>query len=180
MWRQFNRIVEIGVDQGQFSECFFNRHWNISMYIGVDDYGHFAGSDREMDQLAAIVKYRDCAAARIIRRPSTEVPQQLLAADDIYRNPYDFIYVDGDHSEEAVYADLKAWWPTLRDGGIMAGHDWWMVTDQHLGVKQAVMRFAEEHGVRKIYHTYMDDPQSWYFYKQQEPADIHLINRRPY
>jgi hypothetical protein len=30
--------------------------------------------------------------------------------------------VDGDHSYEGCAGDLDAWWPTLRSGGIMAGH----------------------------------------------------------
>jgi predicted O-methyltransferase YrrM len=36
----------------------------------------------------------------------------------------DLIYVDGDHRYESVLADLKGWRKKLRDGGIMAGHDW--------------------------------------------------------
>lgn len=35
----------------------------------------------------------------------------------------DFVFIDGDHSREAVAADLRAWWPKLKPGAIMAGHD---------------------------------------------------------
>lgn len=37
--------------------------------------------------------------------------------------PYDFIFVDGDHSAEGVMQDHLHFWPMLRDGGIMAFHD---------------------------------------------------------
>ena len=36
----------------------------------------------------------------------------------------DLIYIDGDHRYEGVLADLKGWRKKLREGGIMAGHDW--------------------------------------------------------
>lgn len=36
----------------------------------------------------------------------------------------DFCYLDGDHREEHVRADVALWWPRLRPGGVLAGHDW--------------------------------------------------------
>jgi len=36
----------------------------------------------------------------------------------------DFIYIDGDHRYEGVLADLNGWRSKLRDGGVIAGHDW--------------------------------------------------------
>jgi predicted O-methyltransferase YrrM len=35
----------------------------------------------------------------------------------------DFLFIDGDHSEEAVDADLSAWLPKVKPGGIVAMHD---------------------------------------------------------
>jgi cephalosporin hydroxylase len=35
-----------------------------------------------------------------------------------------FVFIDGDHSEEAVRADLRAWAPKVRSGGVIAGHDY--------------------------------------------------------
>jgi predicted O-methyltransferase YrrM len=37
---------------------------------------------------------------------------------------FDFVYIDGDHSEAAVIADLMAWGPKVRKGGVLSGHDW--------------------------------------------------------
>ena len=41
--------------------------------------------------------------------------------DDGY---FDFIYVDARHDFKGVYADIEAYWPKLKVGGIMAGHDY--------------------------------------------------------
>ncbi len=35
----------------------------------------------------------------------------------------DLIYIDGGHDEDTVLADLKAYWPLLRAGGVMLGDD---------------------------------------------------------
>lgn len=35
----------------------------------------------------------------------------------------DFVYLDGDHQTDAVVADIDAWKPKVRKGGILAGHD---------------------------------------------------------
>lgn len=35
----------------------------------------------------------------------------------------DFVYVDGDHSYEQVKKDIQNYFPKIRKGGILAGHD---------------------------------------------------------
>ncbi len=48
----------------------------------------------------------------------------------------DLVFLDADHRYEAVRADLAAWVPKVRAGGIVACHDY--DTDQFPGVTQAV------------------------------------------
>jgi hypothetical protein len=40
--------------------------------------------------------------------------------------PVDIIYIDGDHSYEAVKADIEAWSKHLVPDGVISGHDWQM------------------------------------------------------
>ena len=47
----------------------------------------------------------------------------VAAADQIEDASLDFIFVDADHSTEAVRADIKAWWPKVKDTGWILGHD---------------------------------------------------------
>jgi predicted O-methyltransferase YrrM len=47
----------------------------------------------------------------------------------------DFIFIDADHSYEAVKRDIKAWWPKLRPHGMIAGHD---ILEKTCGVEKAV------------------------------------------
>ena len=59
--------------------------------------------------------------------PSTEAAA-VFEADSV-----DALFLDGDHSYEGVRADLNAWIPKLRQGAILAGHDY-----AYPGVRQAV------------------------------------------
>ena len=36
----------------------------------------------------------------------------------------DFVFVDGSHAYRDVLDDLEAWYPTIRKGGILSGHDY--------------------------------------------------------
>jgi hypothetical protein len=36
----------------------------------------------------------------------------------------DFVFIDGDHRYECVKADIEAWLPKMKIGGILAGHDY--------------------------------------------------------
>jgi len=37
----------------------------------------------------------------------------------------DFVFLDGDHSERAVATDLVSWFPKVKRGGVLAGHDYY-------------------------------------------------------
>ena len=51
----------------------------------------------------------------------------------------DLIYIDGEHTTEAVYEDLTAWFPFVKGSGILCGDDWvWE------SVRIAVEQFALE------------------------------------
>jgi hypothetical protein len=49
----------------------------------------------------------------------------------------DFIFIDAGHEKEDVIEDATAWFPKIKKGGIMAGHDYY----SHPGVRQAVDEF---------------------------------------
>ena len=62
----------------------------------------------------------------------------------------DFIFIDGDHSYDACKADIAAWAPFVKRGGVIAFHDFGSRAD---GVTRAIFeatkagRFAEIVGV---------------------------------
>ena len=48
----------------------------------------------------------------------------IEAADGFENGSLDLVYIDGDHRRAATYGDIHAWWPKLRIGGVMIGHDY--------------------------------------------------------
>lgn len=53
----------------------------------------------------------------------------------------DLIYLDATHTYEACYADLQAWYPHLKQGGILCGDD---LRWGDCGIERAVHQFAKE------------------------------------
>ena len=56
----------------------------------------------------------------------------------------DFVFLDGDHSLAGMTADLAAWTPKLRDGGILCGHDLDNPDYPGFRVREAVEAFLKE------------------------------------
>ena len=46
------------------------------------------------------------------------------AVDLFQDGSLDFIYIDGDHSYEGVKKDIQLWFPKVKKGGLVAGHDY--------------------------------------------------------
>lgn len=65
----------------------------------------------------------------------------------------DFVYLDADHSYEAVRDQIKRWYPKLRPGGVLGTHDYLdgkaPKNSAHYGVKRAFDEFSEKHGLKK-------------------------------
>jgi hypothetical protein len=76
----------------------------------------------------------------------------------------DFVYLDADHSYLGVLDELTAWFPKVRTGGIIGGHDYGHV--QFPGVQQAVDGFFG----RLEWRVYSEGDGVWWVQK----ADIHV------
>ena len=57
-------------------------------------------------------------------------------ANDFNDESVDFIWIDADHHYSSVIQDIRAWYPKLKVGGIIAGHDY-----SDWGVEMAVREF---------------------------------------
>lgn len=78
--------------------------------------------------------------AREIAAGRCRVHQMTSAAFAPQAGEYDVVYIDGDHSYEAVQADIAAYSSKLAAGGWLCGHDY---HDGFPGVIQAVDKWRE-------------------------------------
>lgn len=101
----------------------------------------------------------------VIKGYSTEVAKTILDGS------LDWVYIDADHRYEAVKADLEAWFPKVRKGGVMSGHDYMNFVsrspsgDYVYGVKQAVKEFCKKYGYELDGLLDKNKFPSWYFIK---------------
>lgn len=52
------------------------------------------------------------------------ITTSLRAARTFADGSLDFVYIDGNHTRESVLEDCRAWWPKIKPGGTLAGHDY--------------------------------------------------------
>lgn len=76
-------------------------------------------------------------------RPTVHRLASTDAAARFAEASLDLVFLDASHDAAAVLADIEAWWPRLKPGAILAGHDH---NEEHAGVMEAVARFAARAG----------------------------------
>lgn len=70
-----------------------------------------------------------------------------LAADNFQDNEVNFVFIDASHLYENVKKDLESWYPKIKKGGIIAGHDYGDRNPDN-GVYKAVNEFAGKYGLK--------------------------------
>ena len=67
------------------------------------------------------------------------VPSLSIDNSQIPDNSLDLVFIDGDHSYEAVSKDIPFWWNKVRSGGMLLGDDY---ESCHPGTTKAVDEFS--------------------------------------
>lgn len=70
--------------------------------------------------------------------------ESVRAAAVATNGRFDVVFLDADHSEEGLYADLFAWAPKVKAGGTLCGHD---LRAEWPGVDRALRRFGKPYDV---------------------------------
>lgn len=86
--------------------------------------------------LKRLAKYND--KIQFIEKYSEEAVNEI--SDTI-----DFVYIDGSHEYEYVKKDIELYYPTVKQGGIIGGHDF---DANHMDVCRAVFEFVQKHDLK--------------------------------
>jgi hypothetical protein len=107
--------------------------------------------------------------AGVLSRVRAQRCTSLTAAKMFDADSLDFVFIDAEHTPEAVAHDLAAWWPKVRPGGLLAGHDY----TNFPGVALAVDQFVARHALGSAFRT---SRSSWMVYKSLPVDALYCIN----
>lgn len=128
--------VEVGVQAGVHASSFL-QGWKGSRLRLVDTWtppGHASESQMLYVDIANVrggsagKQHRAQCEVRLaeeLRTGRAEIVNldSTVAAARIPDGELDFVYLDARHDFAGVVADIHAWWPKVKTGGIFAGHD---------------------------------------------------------
>ena len=178
--------AELGVWRGEFAEK--NLHaWTGRLYVLVDlwspsdcvggnrshcvyggNMSDGGAAERNFDKHVTGLRMKRGGAKlkgryRLVQK-STAAAAQLF--DD---ESFDWIYLDATHTYTEARRDLEVWYPKVRLGGLISGHDYQFqhqaIGDGYIfGVKDAVDEFAAQRNLR-VHSTCESYLPSFYFLK---------------
>ena len=137
--RPQGRMLEIGVWKGRSAFVFAGMsrvlygQYPPTLFL-IDT---FAGSvDQEDYSNAGLYAEAANGSAKLLEKlveslePFTDHRHILVGSSRKYANYFypgtlDVVFIDGDHYEPSISADIREYWPAVRPGGVMCGHDFY-------------------------------------------------------
>jgi hypothetical protein len=143
------RVVEVGVEVGLFARVILEENQPRELFL-VDAWAHQPGTGWEagdpsarfdLDENFRQVTELFSADPRvtIVRALSVD------AAATFEDGSLDIVYIDADHTRAGE--DMRAWWPKVRPGGWLCGHDYTDGMYKWITVKADVDQWISETGL---------------------------------
>ena len=128
----YKKLCEVGVNAGYFLAHLATTipehlvgvdvwdKYDIEAYEQFPSYYNIYPHENNKKSREAIQSW----ASKINFNVEIVVDFSVRAAKQFKDGYFDFVYIDADHSYDGVTADLEAWYPKVRKGGMLAGHDY--------------------------------------------------------
>ncbi len=153
--RGYKKGAELGVAFGGHAEQIL-KNTKVEKLYGVDLYQNYGNTtdaffwngvsyqQKNYDDLYQFTLNRMSQFGNrfnLIRKSTTD------ASSDV-QEELDFVFIDALHTDEGVTSDLNHWFPKIRKGGMISGHDY--NHSNFPGVSDAVNRFAEQNSLNIV------------------------------
>ena len=129
--------VEVGVRHGENAKRLLQEFPSLVLvlvdpYCAYQDVEEFYTEEKQLViEQAAHKNLQEFEGQTIwVKSSSVSAAYHLIST-------YDFIFLDGNHSYDAIRQDMALWWDHVAPGGFLMGHDYSMD-----GVTKAVNEFA--------------------------------------
>jgi hypothetical protein len=160
----FKKGAEIGVEQGVYTEVLCRTGMEIyaidawKSYSGYRDHVDQRKLDRFFEKTKEIVAPYNCHVVKAF---------SMDALKDFEDESLDFVYLDANHSFPYIAQDLWYWSKKVRNGGIVAGHDFKEFSGKY-GLDGCHVKFVVEAWAKarnlEIFTTKERTP-SWFYFK---------------
>ena len=144
-------IVEVGSWLGKSAIYLASEFAGYGKRVRIDCVDTWDGGNDEylknkigsLNLYDAFIQNVDDAGFSDIIKPIRE--KSILAAERYENNSLDLVWIDAGHSYEEVKEDIKAWYPKVRYGGLIAGHDFAINHEtSRKGVVKAVLEMFKD------------------------------------
>lgn len=137
--------IEVGVAKGETSAYLLENCPNLERLYGVDPYLPYEDWCRYIDEKE--INLQEQIAIDNVKPYKDRFMFMKMISEEAIKsfanNSVDYVFVDGDHSYEQTLADLNMYYPLIRSGGILFGHD-----IQLDSVRKAIEKFREDNNIR--------------------------------
>jgi predicted O-methyltransferase YrrM len=139
------RFVEVGAWQGASTAYMAVEIINSGKNIQFDVYDIWGRYSIDGLNTKITEKYPDDFVQQLFLKNTANVRHVVnarkldsVSASKLYKDEsLDFVFIDADHTVEAVLNDIHHWFPKVKRGGHIAGHDYF----NDPGVQKAVRTF---------------------------------------
>lgn len=122
-------VCELGAFRGLSAWLF---GFSAKSVVSIDHFSAATDGQRHTGRLTTLDDYSRSTARYNNVRPLIATSEEAIKT---IVGSFGLIFIDADHHYEACRDDIQRWWPKLKPGGILAGHDYGH--DAFPGVKQA-------------------------------------------
>ncbi len=132
--------VELGVAWGVNAAFILESMQHLDTLYLVDSYPTFRDGNSRDGKKYSYANFRNVMLQRIAKfgKRAVYIDADTVAAATQIPDNLDFVYIDACHCYENVAAEIATYYPKVRSGGYIGGHD-----VNFSGVMRAVGEFAE-------------------------------------
>lgn len=156
------RIAEIGVFFGTNARRMFKK-LNVEKMFLIDPYKKYQEYEKEKNVVRFLPSSFKPAFFVLKKYTNRITALQMTSEDavDFVPNDLDLVYIDGNHAYDYVKKDIELYYPKVKAGGIIGGHD---IDGNENGedVRRAVFEFAEKNNLS----VHVSKPD-WWILKEQ-------------
>ena len=124
--KEKGNFLEIGGGSGAFFDHNMARFGHmVENYVIIEPYSLFSDTKERLPAFAEKVdkwKTNSSSLTNVVVHDDFSTNSKLIQS--FPEGYFDFIYIDGDHSYKGAKSDLINYFPKVRQGGIIAGHDY--------------------------------------------------------